>query len=125
MTKQAVILLKGTKFNICCDVDFLPEFIEYVLKDAEHSKEIKLIFNAIREGLKTKKYSDELFGTKAMKPFLNRENDRIICNVLKRKNQTQCIVMSEFYLSKKSDNINKELKNRYNIVSKYNYEIIE
>ena len=33
--------------------------------------------------------------------------------------------MSEVYLHKKSNNINKVLDNRYQIVSKYAYEIIE
>lgn len=60
-----------------------------------------------------------------MKPFLNRENDRIICKTLKRKNKKQCIIMSEIYFQKKSDNVNKVLKNRYKIVGSYEYEIIE
>lgn len=125
MNKKAVILAKGTKYNICCDIDFLTEFMEYVLKDESHSKEIKLIFDQVREGLKTKKYGDESFGTKAMKPFMNRENDRIICNVTKRKGNKQCIVMSELYLHKTSQGNNKELTNRYHIVSTYSYDIIE
>lgn len=125
MKKKAVILLNGKKYHICCDVEFLPELMEYHMKDIQHMKELKLIFDCIREGLKTKKYGDELYGTKAMKPFLNRENDRIICNVTKRKNDTQCIVMAEVYLNKKTDDISKVLKVRYEIVSKYVYEIIE
>lgn len=125
MKRKAVILALGSKYLICCDVEFLPEFFEYVMKDAQHQKEIKLIFCQILEGLKSKKYSDEDSGTKAMKPFMNRENDRIICNVLKRKKKKQCIVMSELYLQKKSDNVNKVLKNRYKIVASYEYEIIE
>jgi hypothetical protein len=95
------------------------------MEDPQHQKEIKLIFCQILEGLKSKKYSNEDYGTKAMKPFFNRENDRIICNVLKRKNKKQCIIMSEIYLQKKSDNVNKVLKNRYKIVARYEYEIIE
>lgn len=86
---------------------------------------MKLIFEQVQEGLRTKKYSDESFGTKAMKPFLNRENDRIICKSVKRKNQKQCIVMSELYLQKKSDNVSRVLKNRYKIVASYEYEIID
>lgn len=125
MKKKAVILAKGTKYNICCDKDFLPEFIEYVLQDDSHRKEIKLIFGQIREGLKTKKYGDEPHGTKAMKPFKNRENDRIICNVTKRGGKRQCIVMSELFLHKTSSSNDKELNNRYKIVSKYSYDIIE
>ena len=125
MKKKAVILAKGTKYNICCDVDFLPDFMEYVFKDDNHRKEVKLIFDQIREGLKSKKYGDESFGTKAMKPFMNRENDRIICNVTKRTRKKQCIVMSEIYLHKTSQSNSKELNNRYKIVSKYSYDIIE
>ncbi|WP_243473062.1 hypothetical protein [Winogradskyella sp. MH6] len=86
---------------------------------------MKLIFSQILEGLKSKKYSDEPFGTKAMKPFLNRENDRIICNVKNRKRRKKCIIMSEFYYSKKTNGIDKQLSNRYKIVSTYDYEIIE
>lgn len=125
MNKKAVILAKGAKYNICCDVDFLPDFIKYVFQDDSHRKEIKLIFDQVREGLKTKKYGDESFGTKAMKPFKNRENDRIICNVTKRTRKKQCIVMSEIFLHKTSQNNDKELTNRYKIVSKYSYDIIE
>lgn len=125
MNKKAVILAKGTKYNICCDVSFLPDFIRYVFQDDNHRKEIKLIFDQVREGLKTKKYGDESFGTKAMKPFKNRENDRIICNVTKRSNKKQCIVMAEIFLHKTSQGNDKELTNRYKIISKYNYDIIE
>lgn len=99
--------------------------MEYHLKDLQHMKELKLIFDQVREGLKSKKYSDEEFGTKAMKPFLNRDNDRIICNVTKRSGQKQCIVMAEVFLHKSSNEVKKDLKNRYKIVSKYEYEIIE
>jgi hypothetical protein len=95
------------------------------MQDEEHRKEMKLIFCQVMEGYKTKKYSDEAFSTKAMKPFKNRQNDRIICNVTKQKNRKQCIVMSEIYLQKKSDNVNKVLNNRYKIVAGYEYEIIE
>jgi hypothetical protein len=48
-----------------------------------------------------------------------------IWNVTKRKGKKQCIVMAEVYLHKTSNNVNKELRNRYKIVSKYEYEIIE
>ena len=125
MKRKAVILFKGTKYNICCDVDFLPAFMSYIMADEQHFKELKLIICAIQEGLKTKKYGEEAHGTKAMKPFLNRENDRIICKAVKRPNNRQCIVMSEIYLHKKSDEISKDLNVRYKIVSRYEYEIIE
>lgn len=125
MKKKAVILVRGSKYHICCDIQFLPELMEYHMKDVQHTKELKLIFDQVREGLKSKKYGDEEFGTKAMKPFMNRENDRIICNVTKRKDQKQCIVMAEVYLHKTSNNVNKALRTRYEIVSKYEYEIIE
>lgn len=125
MKRKAVILSRGNKFNICCDVVFLEDFIKYVMSDPSHSKEMKLIFGQVLEGLKTKKFGQEDFGTRAMKPFLNRDNDRIICNVTKQKNKTQCIVMSEIYLSKKTNSNSKDLINRYKIVSKYQYEIIE
>ncbi len=121
--KKAVILLKGNKYHICCDVVFLPTLMRYLLTDMQHTKELKQIFSCILEGLKSKKYTREPFNTRAMKPFNNRQNDRIICNVLKRKGNTQCIIMSEIFLHKSSNNINKELNNRYKIVSKYNYEI--
>jgi hypothetical protein len=91
----------------------------------QHVKEIRQIFDQLLEGLKSKKYSDEPHNTKAMKPFMNRENDRIICNVTKRPNQKQCIVMSEIYLHKKSNDISKILNARYKIVSGYEYEIVE
>lgn len=125
MKRNAVIIATGTKYNICCDISLLPIFFNYVMKDEKHRKEIKIIFSQILEGLRTKKYGNEPFGTKSMKPFKNRENDRIICNVTKRSNQRQCIVMSEIYLQKKSDNVSKVLNNRYKIVSHYEYEIIE
>ena len=125
MKKKAVILLNGTKYNICCDVELLPKLMEYHMRDVQHMKELKLIFDQVREGLKTKKYGDEPYGTKAMKPFKNRDNDRILCNVTKRKGKTQCIVMCEVYLHKTSKNVDKVLDNRYKIISKYQYEIIE
>lgn len=125
MEGKAVIVCKGTKYNICCDINLLPDFFEYVMKDASHCKEIKLIFAQIREGHRSKKYGDEPHGTKSMKPFKNRDNDRIICNITKRKGKKQCIVMAEIFLSKKSDGVDKKLDGRYKIVSKYNYEIIE
>lgn len=125
MKRNAVIIAPGTKYNICCDISLLPDFFNYVMKDEQHRKEIKIIFSQILEGLRTKKYGNEPHGTKSMKPFKNRENDRIICNVTKRPNQKQCIVMSEIYLQKKSDNVNKVLDNRHKIVSRYEYEIIE
>ncbi len=118
-------MLKGSKYHICCDIDFLPELMEYHMRDIQHMKELKLIFDQVREGLKSKKYGDEEYGTKAMKPFLNRENDRIICNVTKRRNNTQCIIMSEIYLHKKSNDVGNVLRGRYKIVSQYEYEIIE
>ncbi len=125
MKRNAVIIALGTKYNICCDISLLPDFLNYVMKDEQHRKEIKIIFSQILEGLRTKKYGDEPYGTKSMKPFKNRDNDRIICNVAKRPNRKQCIVMSEIYLQKKSDNVNKVLNYRYKIVSRYEYEIIE
>lgn len=125
MNRKAVILFPGTKYLICCDVNFLPEFMNYVMSNERHRKEMNLILCCVMEGLKTPKYSSEDFSTKAMKPFLNRENDRIICNVTRRKNKKQCIVMAEAYYKKKSDNVNKVLKNRYKIVGSYEYEIIE
>jgi hypothetical protein len=95
------------------------------MKDEQHRREVKVIFSQIMEGLRTKKYGDEPYKTKSMKPFKNRENDRIICNIAKRTNKKQCIVMSEIYLHKKSDNVNNVLNNRHKIVSNYEYEIIE
>lgn len=124
MDKKAVVLKRGKKYVICCDVDFIPTFIDYVLKDDKYAGEIKQIFMCISEGLKSKKYGDEPFGTKALKPFLNRQNDRIICNVLKVKNEKQHIVMSEIFFHKSSNDIDKELKNRYKIVSSYRYSIL-
>jgi hypothetical protein len=123
--RKAVILFKGKKYNICCDLEFLQEFMAYFSADSKHLDELKLIFHQVREGLTTKKYGDEPFGTKAMKPFKNRENDRIICKPVKRKNNTQCIVMAEIFLHKTSNQNDKELTNRYKIVSDYEYEIIE
>lgn len=125
MKRRAVILMKGTKYNICCDVDFLPELMGYLMTDEQHYKELKLIFHNLIEGLNSKKYSNEDYGTKALKPFLNRENDRILCNVTKRKFATQCIVMCELYRHKKTNKVNKVLRKRYEIISKYRYEIVE
>ena len=125
MKKRAVILMRGTKYNICCDIDFLPDFMEYVFRDPAHSKEIKMIFQHILESMGSKKYSNEPYGTKAMKPFKNRENDRILCNVTKRQGKKQCIVMAEIFEHKKSQRNDKVLDNRYKIISKYEYEIIE
>jgi len=123
--RKAVILAEGTKYIICCEVGFLPKFMAYVLEDPSHGKEIKLIFAQIIEGLKSKKYGDEPYNTKAMKPFKNRENDRILCNVTKRKGKKQCIVMSELYIHKTSQNNGNRLNKRYKIISNYNYDIIE
>ena len=123
--RKAVVLRRGSKYNLCCDVDFLEEFTSYVLLDPQHIKEINIIFSTICEGLKSKKYGDEPHGTKALKPFFNRENDRIICNVKKAKGKKQCIVMSEIFLGKKTNGIDKELNTRYKIVSGYEYDIIE
>ncbi len=95
------------------------------MTDDQHQKEIKIIFAQILEGLRSKKYGDEPFGTKSMKPFMNRANDRIICHVLKRKGDRQCIIMAELFSSKKSNSVNKELNTRYKIVSRYEYEIVE
>lgn len=117
--------MSGKKYNICCDINFLKEFTEYVLLDARHGKEIKLIFNSICEGLKSKKYGDEPYGTKALKPFLNNDNDRIICFVKKLKNEKQCIIMAEMFLNKKTKGVDNKLDARYKIVSKYDYEIIK
>ena len=125
MKRKAIILRKGSKYNICCDVNLLDEFMDYITKDDRHRAEVKLIFDCIREGLKTKKYGDESYGTKAMKPFLNNDNDRILCAVVKRDNKKQCIVMAEFFYHKASNINDKELSNRYKIVSKYEFEIIE
>jgi|GEM_PF-3151241 len=116
--------MSGRKYNLCCDIEFLEEFTEYVLLDARHVNEIKVIFKSICEGLKSKKYGDEPHGTKALKPFLNNDNDRIICNVKKLKNEKQCIIMAELFLSKKTNGIDKTLNTRYKIVSQYDYEII-
>lgn len=125
MKRKAVIVSKGSKYNICCDIDLLPDFVAYVMEDPHHCKEMKLIFAQIKEGLKTKKYGDEPHGTKSMKPFKNRDNDRIICNVTKRKGMKQCIVMAEIFLNKKTAGVDKRLDGRYRIVSKHSYEIIE
>lgn len=124
MIRQAVILSIGSKYCICCDLQFIREFYTYVLLDANHSKEMRIITDQIKEGIKSKKYGDEPYGTKSMKPFNNRDNDRIICNVLKRPGQKQCIIMSEIYRGKKSQKNDKTIDNRYKIVSKYSYEII-
>jgi hypothetical protein len=123
--RKAVILMSGKKYNLCCDINFLEEFTSYVLLDARHSSELKLIFHQICEGLKSKKYGDEPYSTKALKPFMNRENDRIICHVKKSKNEKQHIIMSELFLHKATNDVSKKLKGRYEIVSKYEYEIIK
>lgn len=125
MKRKAVIVASGTKYDICCDISLLPDFFKYVMKDERHRKEVKIIFSQILEGLRTKKYGDEPYGTKSMKPFKNRDNDRIICNVTKRPNKKQCIVMSEIFFQKKSGNVDKKLDKRHKIVSHYGYEIIE
>ena len=95
------------------------------MSDERHMEELKQIFQCICEKLTTKKYGGEPNGTSAMKPFLNNENDRIICKPTKRKGKTQCIVMSELILTKKGEKIDKALNVRYKIVGGYNYEIIE
>ena len=123
--RKAVIIMKGKKYNLACDIEFLEEFTKYVLLDSRHTNEIKVIFNSICEGLKSKKYGDEPYGTKALKPFLNNDNDRIICNIKKEKNQKQTIIMSEIFLHKKTNDVDKKLNIRYKIVSNYGYEIIE
>ncbi|MGK4568871.1 hypothetical protein [Flavobacterium sp. 3HN19-14] len=123
--KKAVIVRHGTKYNIACDLDFLPEFMNYVMQDPQHTSEIKIIFSQILEGLKSKKFGDEPHGTKSMKPFKNRENDRIICSVKKAKGEKQTIIMSEIYLHKNSDEVDKKLDVRYKVVSKHEYEIIK
>lgn len=124
MDREAVIIFEGTKYVLCCDVKFTKEFFEYLTIDDRHRNEIVFIFSLICEGTKSPKWSFEPNGTMALKPFLNNENDRILCNTCKRKEQKKCIVMSEFFYSKKTNNINKTLKNRYKIVSKYNYVIL-
>ena len=116
--------MRGKKYNLCCDVEFLEEFTKYVLMDARHTNEVKLIFHQICEGLKSKKYGDEPYSTKALKPFMNNDNDRIICHVKKMKNEKQHIIMSELYLHKKTNDVDKRLDVRYKTVSKYEYEII-
>ena len=45
--RKAVILMRGKKYNLCCDVEFLEEFTKYVLMDARHTNEVKLIFQYI------------------------------------------------------------------------------
>ncbi len=126
MGRKAVILVEGKKFNICCDVDFLNEFMSYFMSDEKHFREIKYIFDCIRENLSIPKYTHENYkDISAMKPFLNNENDRIICKKIKRPNSKQCIVMAEFFLGKKTNEIDKKLDTRYKIVEKYTYEIIE
>jgi hypothetical protein len=95
------------------------------MNDDKHMKEVKMIVASLREGLSSKKYGPEPYGTFSLKPFFNRENDRIICNVQSRKNKTKCIIMSEIYYSKKTQNVDKKLGTRYKIVSKYEYEIVE
>jgi len=117
--------MSGKKYNLCCDIDFLEDFTQYVLLDAKHSNEIKIIFNSICEGLKSKKYGDESYGTKALKPFMNNDNDRIICHIKKIKNEKQHIIMAEIFLNKKTNDNDKKIKVRYEIVSKYEYEIIK
>lgn len=116
--------MRGKKYNLCCDVEFLEEFTKYVLMDARHTSEVKLIFHQICEGLKSKKYGDEPHSTKALKPFMNNDNDRIICHVKKMKNEKQHIIMSELYFHKKTNDVDKKLDVRYKTVSKYEYEII-
>jgi hypothetical protein len=122
--KKAVVLMKGRKYNLCCDVEFLHDFMNYVLLDTRHTNEIKIIFQQICEGLKSRKYGDEPYSTKALKPFLNNDNDRIICHVKKMKNEKQHIIMSELFLHKKTEGIDKKLNIRYKTVSEYEYEII-
>lgn len=88
-------------------------------------KEIKTIFGQIKEGLNTKKYSNENSGCSAMKPFKNRQNDRIICKKLKVPGNKQYIVMSEIFMGKKSNENDKKILTRYYTVSKLEYEIVE
>ncbi len=125
MKRKAVIISRGRNYDICCDIHFIEDYMTYVMSDDKHCKEMKLIIASVKEGLKSKKYGDEPYGTKSMKPFLNRENDRIICHVLKRKGNKQCIIMSEIFHNKKTQGVDKKLNTRYQIVSKHEYEIIE
>lgn len=117
--------MSGKNYNLCCDIEFLEEFTKYVLLDSRHSNEIKVIFNSICEGLKSKKYSDEPYGTKALKPFMNGDNDRIICHVKKMKYEKQHIIMAEIFYHKKTNDNDKKIKTRYEIVSKHQYEIVK
>ncbi len=124
MNRRAVILFPGNKYNICCDVDYVDEFLQYLMTDERHMNEIKQIINCLREGVIHKKAGRE-GDAYALKPFMNTKNDRIICNITKRKNKTQCIVMAELFPSKKTMKNDKKIKTRYQIVSNYRYEIIE
>ena len=125
MKRKAVIIQKGKMFRICCDTAFLEEFCSYILEDEAARKEMRLIFAQITEGLKSPKFGKEPFGTYAMKPFKNNQNDRILCKMEKRKGRPACIVMVELYRHKTTRKVDKRLMERYKIIASYEYEIIE
>jgi len=124
LKRKAVKITCGTKYCFYCDTDFVEEFFEYIMRNPEHMKEIKIIFAQIKEGLSSKKYSTEPNGCVALKPFKNRQNDRIIAKKMKVRNSKQIIIMSELYEGKSSNKNDKSILTRYKIVGNYEYERI-
>ncbi|GAA0735928.1 hypothetical protein [Gaetbulibacter jejuensis] len=124
MQRKAVIISEGSNYCICCDVGFIEEFYSYVVSNDEHRKEMNEIFDSIHEKLTSKKYGNEPYGTMSMKPFLGKQNDRIICNIQKRPNKSRLIIMAELFPQKKTQQNDRRIDRRYKIVSSYKYEII-
>lgn len=113
---------------IYVDLDNEKEILNYLNQDKKHKDKFRLISKIFLMGLKNPdQYDKENIDKKsqnvtAMKFFKKRDNDRIYCKEIEKKNR-KIIVMSELLLKKKNKKVKQREKNVIHKVGGYKYEI--
>jgi hypothetical protein len=101
---------------------------KYIFQDERHRKKFMFIAEIILSGLKNpqvydkeniNKYANDIT---AMKFFKGQENDRIYCKEYVRNGKTQIVVAILLIEKKKTNHIDKRIRQVIEVISNYDYE---
>ncbi len=125
--RELIEIDSNNKVKIYCDLENAESILNYVNQDKKHEKKYTYIKNVILSGFANKEIYqkltnwDKLYEMRFF-PNVRGKNDRIYCKQYEINNVTH-IVMLELFTGKKTQKIDKRIKNRLDIIKNYNYEL--
>lgn len=130
MKRKSIFLIGSAdgKQEIHLDYIHATSLKKHIFQDDRHRKKFMFIAEIILRGLKNpqvydkeniNKYANDIT---AMKFFKGQENDRIYCKEYVRNGKTQIVVAILLIEKKKTNHIDKRIRQVIEVISNYDYE---